>query len=58
MILWAVQWYCKYRISYRKLEEMLEERGVDVEHTTIYRWVQHYAPEMEKSKRQPIPALF
>jgi len=51
VILWAVRWYCKYGISYRNLEEMLEERGVDVDHTTLYRWVQHYAPEMEKRLR-------
>ena len=48
IILWAVRWYCKYGISYRELEEMLGERGVDVDHTTIYRWVQRYAPELEK----------
>ena len=48
IILWAVRWYCKYGISYRELEEMLEERGVKVDHTTIYRWVQHYAPELQK----------
>jgi transposase-like protein len=51
IILWAVRWYCKYGISYRNLEEMLEERGVNVDHTTLYRWVQHYAPEMEKRLR-------
>ena len=51
IILWAVRWYCKYGISYRELEEMLKERGVDVDHTTIYRWVQHYAPEMYKRLR-------
>jgi len=48
IILWAVRWYCKYGISYRDLEEMMTERGVAVCHTTIYRWVQQYAPEMEK----------
>src|SRR3954471_8874511 len=48
IILWAVRWYCKYGISYRELEEMLEERGVELDHTTIYRWVQHYAPELRK----------
>jgi hypothetical protein len=47
IILWAVRWYCKYGISYRELEEMLEERGIEVDHTTLYRWVQHYAPLME-----------
>src|SRR3546814_1907171 len=51
VILWAVRWYCRYGISYRDLEEMLSERGIDVDHTTIYRWVQRYAPEMEKRLR-------
>ena len=51
IILWAVRWYCRYGVSYRDLEEMLKERGVDVDHSTIYRWVQHYAPEMEKRLR-------
>ena len=45
IILWAVRWYCKYGISYRELEEMMSERGLTVDHTTIYRWVQRYAPE-------------
>jgi transposase-like protein len=36
VILWAVRWYCRYGISYRDLEEMLAERGIDVDHTTIY----------------------
>ena len=40
IILWAVRWYCKYGISYRELAEMLRERGVFVDHTTLYRWVQ------------------
>src|SRR3546814_11323360 len=51
VILWAVRWYCRYLISYRDLEEMLAERGISVDHTTIYRWVQCYAPEMEKRLR-------
>ncbi len=51
VILWAVRWYCRYGVSYRDLEEMLRERGVNVDHTTIYRWVQHYAPEMERRLR-------
>jgi len=51
VILWAVRWYCKYGISYRELQEMLAERGVNVDHTTIYRWVRCYAPEMEKRLR-------
>ena len=51
IILLAVRWYCKYGISYRELEEMLDERGIKVDHTTIYRWVQKYAPEIEKRLR-------
>jgi len=59
IILQCVRWYCKYGLSYRDLEEMMEERGVDVDHTTIYRWVQHYAPEMEKRLRWHYrPTLF
>jgi transposase-like protein len=37
IILWAVRWYCRYGISYRELEEMMGERGVAVDHTTVYR---------------------
>ncbi len=36
IILWAVRWYCRYGVSYRDLEEMMTERGVPVDHTTIY----------------------
>ncbi|MFT5707541.1 MAG: IS6 family transposase [Oceanospirillaceae bacterium] len=39
IILWAVRKYCQYAINYRELDEMLCERGVDVDHTTIYRWL-------------------
>ena len=48
VILQCVRWYCKYGINYRDLEEMMAERGVEVDHTTIYRWVQRCAPELEK----------
>jgi hypothetical protein len=46
-----VRWYLRYAISYRDLEEMMEERGLAIDHTTIYRWVQRYAPELEKRCR-------
>ena len=52
IVLWAVRWYCRYPISYRDLETMMTERGVAVDHSTIYRWVQHFAPEMEKRLRR------
>ena len=51
IILWAVRWYCRYGISYRDLEQMMGERGVPVDHSTIYRWVQRYAAELEKRLR-------
>ena len=51
IVLWAVRWYCRYPISYRDLESMMTERGVSVDHSTIDRWVQHFAPEMERRLR-------
>jgi transposase, IS6 family len=48
IILLCVRWYLRYCLSYRDLEEMMVERGLKVDHTTIYRWVQQYAPELEK----------
>jgi transposase-like protein len=51
IILLCVCWYCKYGISYRDLAEMMQERGVTVDPSTIFRWVQRYAPEIEKRIR-------
>jgi IS6 family transposase len=51
IILLCVRWYLRYPLSYRDLEEMMGELGLHVDHTTIYRWVQHYAPELEKRCR-------
>jgi putative transposase len=48
IILWGVRWYVAYSISYRQLEEMMGERGVIVDHSTLNRWVVKYAPEGEK----------
>ena len=45
-----------YALSYRHLEEMLLERGLHVDHTTIYRWVQYYAPELERRCRPHLKA--
>jgi transposase-like protein len=52
IILLCVRWYCKYALSYRDLAEMMQERGVAVDPSTIFRWVQRYAPEIEKRVRQ------
>ena len=51
VILWAVRWYLMFPVSYRDLELMLADRGVNVDHTTIYRWIQAYAPEIDKRIR-------
>ncbi len=51
IILVCVRWYCKYGISYRDLTEMMQERGVQVDPSTIMRWVHRYAPEHEKRVR-------
>ena len=44
MITLAVRWYLRYGLSYRDLEELLAERGVEVDHVTVYRWVQRFTP--------------
>ncbi|MEK4032298.1 IS6 family transposase [Methylocystis sp. IM3] len=51
VILWGVRWYVAYPISYRQLEEMMEERGVEVDHSTLNRWVVKYAPELDRQFR-------
>jgi len=51
IIFLCVRWYLRYALSYRDLEEMMRERGLSLDHTTIYRWVQAYAPELEKRIR-------
>jgi transposase-like protein len=40
----AVRWYLRYQLSYRDVEELLAERGIEVDHVTIYRWVQRFTP--------------
>jgi transposase-like protein len=51
VILLCVRWYCRYSLSYRDLEEMMRERGLSADHVTIFRWVQRYAPELNKRMR-------
>jgi transposase-like protein len=51
VILWAVRLYPMFPVSYRDLELMLLDRGVEVDHTTIFRWLQAYAGELEKRVR-------
>jgi IS6 family transposase len=49
IIITSVRWYCKYGISYRDLEEMMKERHVDVDHSTLNRWVLSYATKFAKN---------
>ena len=51
IIILNVRWYLRYALSYRDLEEMMCERGLSVDHTTIYRWVQSYAPKIDQRLR-------
>jgi len=50
----AVGWYLRFSLSYRDVEELLTERGLPADHTTIWRWVQRYAPELEKRCRREL----
>ena len=52
IILWGVRWYVAYPISYRQLEEMMQERGVEVDHSSLNRWVTKYTPALDKAFRQ------
>jgi len=51
IILLTVRWYLRYSLSYRDLEELMSKRNLSLDHTTIYRWVQRYAPEIDKRSR-------
>ena len=51
MISLAVRWYLRYGLSYRDVEELLAERGITVDHITIYMWVQRFTPEFIEAAR-------
>ena len=52
VILLAIGWYLRFLLSYRDVEELLAERGLSVDHVTVWRWVQRYAPELERRLRR------
>jgi transposase-like protein len=52
VILMAVGWYLRFSLSYRDVEELLAERGLRADHVMVWRWVQRYAPEMERRLRR------
>ncbi len=51
VIVVAVRWYFRYGLSYRDVEELLAERGVEVDHVTVYRWVQRFTPLLADAAR-------
>jgi transposase, IS6 family len=51
VILLCVRWYLRYALRDRAVKELMQERGLAVDHTTIFRWVQRYAPELDKRCR-------
>ena len=51
VIVLAVRWYLRFALSYRDVEELLAERGIQVHHVTIYRWVQRFTPLLAEAAR-------
>jgi IS6 family transposase len=51
VIVLAVRWYLRFGLSYRDVEELLAERGVEVDHVTVYRWVQRFTPLLADAAR-------
>src|SRR2546427_6396869 len=51
VIVLAVRWYLRYGLSYRDVEELLGERGVEVDHVTVFRWVQRFTPLLADAAR-------
>jgi hypothetical protein len=56
VILCAVRWYLRYSLSLRDVEELLLERAVAADHTTVWRWVQRYGPDLELRVRRHLNA--
>jgi len=51
VIVLAVRWYLRFGLSYRDVEELLAERGIQVDHVTIFRWVQRFTPLLAEAAR-------
>ena len=51
VIVVAVRWYLRFGLSYRDLEELLAERGIEVDHVTVYRWAQRFTPLLAEAAR-------
>ena len=57
LIVQAVSWYLRYPLSYRDIEELFRERGLEVDHSTLNRWVLAYAPDRAPAAGLPQAAL-
>ena len=58
VIVLAVRWYLRFGLSYRDVEELLAERGIEVDHVTIHRWVRRFTPLLADAARfRPAPGL-
>jgi IS6 family transposase len=51
VIVLAVRWYLRFGLSYRDVEELLAERGIDVDHVSVHRWVQRFTPLLADAAR-------
>src|SRR6202049_4819034 len=51
IVVLAVRWYLRFGLSYRDVEELLAERGIEVDHVTVYRWVQRFTPQLTEAAR-------
>jgi transposase-like protein len=56
VIVLAVRWYLRFGLSYRDVEELLADRGIEVDHVTVYRWVQRFTPLLAEAARPAVPA--
>ena len=54
IIVLCVRWYLRYSLSYRDVQELMAERGLSVDHTTVWRWVQRYAPILNQRIRREV----
>ncbi len=54
IIILCVRRYLRFSLSYRNLEELMAERNVALDHVTVWRWVQHYAPELDRRCRRKL----
>jgi transposase, IS6 family len=62
VIVLAVRWYLRFGLSFRDVEELLAERGIQVDHVTVYRWAQRFTPLLARPlgpaahRREPLAA--